>query len=234
MIAPKTTNDWVGIANEFKEEWHFPNCIGAIDGKHVMMECPKNGGSAFYNYKGFHSIVLLAVCDAKYCFTLLDIGGVGSANDASILSESNIGRLFEKSPSPSSFLSHSSHGSKTLPYVIVGDDIFPSEPWLMKPFPGRNLEECHCVFNYRLSRARRCIENAFGILSAKWRIFYRPIKGNVDLVKVIVAATVCLHNYLVSLTMPTTFLLVLWIVKILGETLFPETGGMKLPLKVLV
>ena len=196
VIAPKTTNDWEGIANEFKEEWNFPNCIGAIDGKHVMMECPKNGGSAFYNYKGFHSIVLLAVCDAKYCFTLLDIGGVGSTNDASILSESNIGRLFEKSQSSSSFPSHSSHGSKTLPYVIVGDDIFPLKPWLMKPFPGRNLEECHRVFNYRLSRARRCIENAFGILSAKWRIFYRPITGNVDLVKVIVAATVCLHKYL--------------------------------------
>ena len=66
----------------------------------------------------------------------------------------------------------------------------------MKPFPGRNLEECHRVFNYRLSRARQCIENAFGILSAKWRIFHKPIKDNVDLVKVIVAATVCLHSYL--------------------------------------
>ena len=43
VIAPKTSNDWVGIANEFKEEWHFLNCIGAIDGKHAMMECPKNG-----------------------------------------------------------------------------------------------------------------------------------------------------------------------------------------------
>ena len=47
VIAPKTTNDWVGIANEFKQEWHFPNCIGATDGKHAMMECPKDGGSAF-------------------------------------------------------------------------------------------------------------------------------------------------------------------------------------------
>ena len=196
VIAPKTTNDWVGIANEFKEEWHFPNCIGAIDGNYVMMECPKNGGSAFYNYERFHSIVLLAVCDAKYCFTLLDIGGVGSTNDASILSESDIGRLFEESPSSFSVPSHSSHGHKTLPYVIVGDDIFPLKPWLMKPFSGRNVEECYRVFNYRLSRARRYIENAFGMLSAKWRIFHRPIKGNVDLVKVILAATVCLRNYL--------------------------------------
>ena len=128
IIAPKTTNDRVGIANEFKEEWHFPNCIGAIDGKHVMIECPKKGGSAFYNYKGFHSIVLLAVCHAKDCFTLLDIGGVGPTNDASILSESDIGRLFEKSPSSFSVPSHSSHDRKTLTYVIVGDDIFPLKP----------------------------------------------------------------------------------------------------------
>ena len=62
--------------------------------------------------------------------------------------------------------------------------------------PWENLEECQRVFNYRLSQARRCIENAFGILSTKWRIFHRPKKGNVDLVQLIVAATVCLHNCL--------------------------------------
>ena len=52
-----------------------------------MMDCAKNGGSGYYNYKGFHSIVLLAICDAKYCFTFADIGGFGSTNDASVLSK---------------------------------------------------------------------------------------------------------------------------------------------------
>ena len=156
-----------------------------------MMERPKNGGSAFYNYKGFHSIVVLAVCVAKYCFTLLDIGGVGFTNNTIILSKSAIGRFFEKSSPSLSFPSHSLHDSKTLPYVIVGDDIFPLKSWLMKPFPCRNLEECHRAFNYRLSRARRCFENLFCLLSAKWRIFHRPLKGNVDLVKLIVAARTC-------------------------------------------
>ena len=40
-----------------------------------MIECPTRGGYHFYIYKGFHSIVLLAMCDAKYCFTLVDVAG---------------------------------------------------------------------------------------------------------------------------------------------------------------
>ena len=51
------------------------------------MECPRKAGSAYFNYKNFYSIVLLAVCDAKYCFTFVDIGAYGSTNDASVLSE---------------------------------------------------------------------------------------------------------------------------------------------------
>ena len=66
----------------------------------------------------------------------------------------------------------------------------------MKPFPGKGLAEHQQVYNYRLSRARRTIENAFGILSAKLRIFRKPIKANVDSVDKLTKATVCLHNYL--------------------------------------
>ena len=83
-----------------------------------------------------------------------------------------------------------------LPYVLVGDDIFPLKPWLMKPFPGNGLPELERIYNYRLSRARRVIENAFDIMSAKWRILRRPIKAGIDQVEGIVKAVVCLHNYL--------------------------------------
>ena len=194
--TPSTSYDWKNIAQEFNEEWNFPHCLGAIDGKHIMMECPKNGGSAYFNYKGFHSIVLLAVCDAKYCFTFVDIGDYGSLNDASILSETAFGQAFENSPTNFNVPCPTLHGTETLPYVLIGDDIFPLKPWLMKPFPGKGLSEPQKVYNYRLSRGRRTIENTFGILAARWRIFRTPIKANVDLVENIAKAAVCLHNYL--------------------------------------
>ena len=107
LIPTTETNDWIRIAEEFDTEWNFPHCIGAIDGKHVNMDCPKNAGSAYFNYKNFHSIVLLAICDAKYCSTFVDIGGYGSTNDASVLSETLYGKTFDEasnqveSPQPS-------------------------------------------------------------------------------------------------------------------------------------
>ena len=88
-----------------------------------MMDCLNNAGSAYYNNKGFHSVVLLAMCDAKYCFTFLDIGGFGSSNDASILSGALFGEMFENNRTDFNIPRPSLHGNKTLPYVVVGDDI---------------------------------------------------------------------------------------------------------------
>ena len=65
----------------------------------------------------------------------------------------------------------------------------------MKPYPGKNISEEMQVHNYRLSRAGRTIENVFGILAARWRIFRRPIRAIVNTVENIIKACVCLHNY---------------------------------------
>ena len=64
MSVP-SEDKWKSIADEFYERWNFPNCIGAIDGKHIMIQCPINSGSLFYNYKSYFSIALLAVASAE-------------------------------------------------------------------------------------------------------------------------------------------------------------------------
>ena len=194
LRPPRTAADWKNIATEMFEEWNFPNCVGALDGKHVMIECPARGGSEFYNYKGFHSIVLLAMCDAKYCFTLVDVGSFGKDNDATIFNGSFIGKGFASRdfdiPQPENVDGHE------LPFVIIADEIFALKDYLMKPYPGNSLTQSRRIYNYRLSRCRRTIENTFGILSARWRIFRRPIKAAPCHVDNIVKACLCLHNYL--------------------------------------
>ena len=85
LRPPTSTAEWQNIANEYPELWNFPCCVGAIDDKHIAIQCPENSGSLFYNYKGFSSIVLIAVCDAHYVFSLVNIGDFRSSNDSGVL-----------------------------------------------------------------------------------------------------------------------------------------------------
>ena len=73
---PSTTK-WISIANEYEKRWNFPNCLGAVDGKHIEIRKPINSGSRFYNYKKFNSIVLIASCDAKSRFIWFNLGDYG-------------------------------------------------------------------------------------------------------------------------------------------------------------
>ena len=73
LQCPRTSGAWKQVAAEFSSRWNFHRTLGAIDGKHVAIRCPKNGGSLYYNYKGFHSIILLHLVDAKYKFLLVDV-----------------------------------------------------------------------------------------------------------------------------------------------------------------
>ena len=66
FMAFPTEAEWRKIAEDFRRMWAFPNCVGAMDGKHVVIEAPPSSGSLYYNYKGTFSIVLLAVVDAHY------------------------------------------------------------------------------------------------------------------------------------------------------------------------
>ena len=90
--GPKTVNNIREISRGFEDLWNLPHCVGAIDGKHVNMKCPNNSGSLYYNYKGFFSLVLMAICDSHYNFTLVDIGDYGGNNDGGVLSHSDIGK----------------------------------------------------------------------------------------------------------------------------------------------
>lgn len=110
------------------------------------------------------SLILLGVVDADYKFLWYDVGGNCSASDAGIFNASDLHPALENNtlgfPDPERL--HG--GDRDVPYFLVGDDAFPLREWLMKPFSTRKLNRDERVFNYRLSRARRVVENALGFL----------------------------------------------------------------------
>ncbi|XP_071581133.1 uncharacterized protein [Temnothorax nylanderi] len=197
VLKPNMKAEWLAVSKSFNEKCQFPHCIGALDGKHITIQCPNKSGSAYYNYKGAHSIVLLAMCDANYIFVSIDIGAYGRQSDGGIFKHSLLGQKLEANtmdlPAPKPLWEN----GPDLPYVIVADEAFPLTPYLLRPYSGKDgLSTEQRIYNYRLSRARRMIENLFGILASQWRIFRRPILASVENVIKIVQATICLHNFL--------------------------------------
>ena len=167
FTLPVTPEGWMKEAQLFERRWNLPHCIGAIDGKHVAIKKPAKSGSLYFNYKHFHSIVLMAIVDADYKFLYVDVGATGSGADGGVFKDTEVRECFDDGsiglPPPSPLPG----GDTPVGYYLVGDEAFPLKTWLMKPIPRRNLTPEQRVFNYRISRARRVVENAFGILASR-------------------------------------------------------------------
>lgn len=82
------------------------------------------------------------------------------------------------------------------PCFFVADEAFPLRRNIMRSYPRKNATKEQLIFNYRLSRGRRIIENIFGILASRWRILWKPIIGHPKTIDAIVKATTVLHNFI--------------------------------------
>jgi DDE superfamily endonuclease len=186
--------------------WQFPNCIGAVDGKLVRIQRPIRCGGSFYNYKKTFSINLMAVVDAHYRFLYVNIGAQGSVNDAAIYNASSFSEALADSNNPLNIPGiRSLPGTNTYtPMMLVADEAYPLRPHIMKPFSSRGLSASERIFNYRLSRARRVVENAFGILSNRFRIFHSTLHIAPSSAEDVVLAACSLHNFLRSKAMSGT------------------------------
>ena len=162
------------------------------------MQAPDNSGSFFFNYKKTFSIVLLAICNAQYQFTMVDICEAGRQRDGGVFSNSNIGFSIMNDLLNLPAAELLSNSSINFPYVFVGDDAFPLRYNLIKPYSNKTLDMRQIIANYHICRAIRIIENSFGILASRFRIFRRPIIAQVETVESITKACVALHNYLMK------------------------------------
>ena len=114
--------DWKIIEQKFSTKWNFPNCLGALDGKHIVITAPWNSGSLYFNYKG--TLILMALVDADYKFIYVDIGDYGSMHMV----------LFLKIPCLTKLLlmgNWTSHPQNLFPIFLMVDH-YHIYLWLMK------------------------------------------------------------------------------------------------------
>ncbi|XP_046573222.1 putative nuclease HARBI1 [Haliotis rubra] len=168
--------------------------MGALDGKHVAIRKPPSSGSLYHNYKGFFSIVLLALVDTNCRFLWIDVGGMGHMSDAQMFNDSGLKECIDDETTNFPRPEPLPYNDADTPYFLLGDDADSLRKYFMKPYSRRGLAEEELVFYYRISRARRVVENAFGILANRWQCLLSTRQQRPDVVRSMVEAAVCLHN----------------------------------------
>nr|CAI5868073.1 unnamed protein product [Callosobruchus analis] len=189
---PKSEAEWIQIGSDFNERWQFPNCLGAVDGKHIRIRPPSGSGAYYYNYKQFHSIVLMGIANSNYEFIMFDVGTNGRVSDGGVINNT----CFYKALVEGQLKIPAVNERNNLPYVFIGDEAFALRKDFLKPYNERELNPERSNYNKRLSRARRIIENVFGILANRFRIYHTEIGISVESIETVVMATCVLHNYL--------------------------------------
>jgi hypothetical protein len=135
-----------------------------------VIKRPENTVGEFYNYKGTKSTILMAIVDAYYCFIYVNVGCQGRISVGGVFRNTEFYRQLENDL----YLQDGALPGRTIPvpYTLVADDAFPLTGHTMKPYAtDLNTGSPKRIFNYRPLRARRTVENAFGLLASVFRIF---------------------------------------------------------------
>ena len=192
---PTSEDEIQHVMGKFGEEWQFPCAFAAVDGSHLPVKCPNGGAQAmkqYFNFKGFYSIVLMALVDAEYRFIWASVGAPGNTHDSTLLQSTDLWRKIVEGD----FIPNVAQKIEDveIPPLILGDGAFPLRTFLMKPHGDAVLPDNKRYFNFRHSRARLVTEGAFGRLKSRFRVLYRKCECNKETVKLYGLACVVLHN----------------------------------------
>lgn len=162
----------------------------------ASIQKPAHSGLLFFNYKGFYSIVLMALVNSRKEFIMVDVGINGRVSDGGVLFYSKFGEQLEKNNLMLPESAPLPNTDEKFPYVFVADEAFALRTDMLKPYPQKLLNEERYEYNKRLSRARATVENTFGILTSRFGVFQKSIMLEPDKSGIVVRACCYLHNFL--------------------------------------
>lgn len=159
---PSTNAEMENVKSNFERIRGLPNCCGAIDITHIIMNLPSMDPSndVWFDKEKNYSMILQAIVDPNMRFLDVIVGYPGSVSDTIALKSSSFFRLCEEGKRLD--------GNKS--EYIVGDAGFPLLPWLLTPYQGKELSEVQLEFNKRHSATRVVAQRALARLKEMWRI----------------------------------------------------------------
>ena len=167
-------------------------CIGAVDGWLCRINCPakrevKNPGK-YMSRKGFFAINVQVICDKRRRILWSSIGAKGSSHDSTVFKDSVLYRnLMEKAD----WLHE--HG-----YYLVGDSAYALRGFLLCPYDNAKKGSAEDNYNFFHSSQRIHIECAFGELTRRFGVFWRPLEGSLLQHRFTIESCFRIHNFIVN------------------------------------
>ncbi|GAB4860201.1 hypothetical protein Ancab_040427 [Ancistrocladus abbreviatus] len=196
-----TESEMTKIKSKFEKIRGFPNCCGAIDTTHIMMCLPLADPSTkvWSDREKNHSMLLQAIVDPDMRFRDIITGWPGKISDNMVLQSSNFFKLCEKGKRLNGKRIELPEGTEVGEYII-GDSGFPLLPWLITPYPGKDLPEPKGEFNRRHFATRMVAQRALTRLKEMWKIIrgsmWRPDKHRLPR---IILVCCLLHNIIIDM-----------------------------------
>lgn len=175
---PSTENELRMAMRSWQRIKQFPNAIGAIDCTHVRINKPTIHGDEYVNRKGYASLNVQAICNAKEIFISVECQWPGSVHDARIWANSHARTAIE---------------STNIGAVLIGDQGYGISPWIMNPF--RNPAAPHeRAYNKLHTKERVLIERTFGQIKSKFPFLRGSVRVKTERIPRMVVACFVLHN----------------------------------------
>jgi DDE superfamily endonuclease len=183
---PRTAAEAATCKNGFYTEHKFPDVVAVGDGVHFPIMMPKDAPcrSDYINRKGSPSVVGQGFCDSSCCFVDAVFCYPGSVHDSRILRNSS---MFTRAEAGTLF-------PPGVNGILLVDSGYPLLPWLITPFSWLTSDHRCKRFNKIHSRARQCIERAWGMLKARFRCLLKRLDSNIENTCPIIMACIMLHN----------------------------------------
>ena len=160
-------------------------CVAALDGLAIKIVRPRSSlcpnSKDYYSRKSIFAFNLQAACDSRYKFVFASCKTPGSTHDSVAFNASAVGRQVAEGLLPEGFW-------------IAADEAYASGKSVLTPWSGRKLTAEKDSFNFHLSSSRIHIEQAFGLLVARWGVLWRAIDLDYRFVPRLVMALLKLHN----------------------------------------
>ncbi|CAF0959072.1 unnamed protein product [Adineta ricciae] len=189
---PTTSQEIQNTVNDFYIRCGYPMCIGSLDGTHIPIKPPTGFETDYFNYKKYHSVIMLAVVNSSLLFTYVNVGAPGRCNDSSVFSRSTLSDVIQMPIYANHYININ---NVKIQSHLIADSAFPLKPSVLKPYGEKpNMLRSERLFNYRLSRCRCSVERAFGSMKNRFRCLHKKLEYDINYVCTLIKATAVLHN----------------------------------------